>query len=141
LAAVFLIRGHVSDAGVESHLVVVGPSDLKFGSEHIDVVDQLEVGMFAFEVPEERFDPRLVGGSAGTAVVGSQPAQRHELSGAARGHLGTVVRHHQQDRQPVVVGVIGDRPVGAAFLDLFEESFDSDPTLTVFCLLGWGAGL
>ena len=89
-AAVFLIRGDVADAGVESHSVVLGPSDLELGSEHGDVTDQVEVGEFSLEVPEERFDPGLVGGGAGSAVVGGEPAQGHELSGGARRHLGSI---------------------------------------------------
>ncbi len=70
----FLVWGDVSDAGMESHLVVVGTADVEFGAEDVDVFDQVEVGELSFEMPEERFDPSLVGGSAGSSVVGGQPA-------------------------------------------------------------------
>ncbi len=111
----FLVWGDVSDAGMESHLVVVGTADVEFGAEDVDVFDQVEVGEFSFEMSEERFDPSLVGGSAGSSVVGGQPAQGHELSGRPRAHLGSVVRHDQQHREMVVVGVVGNRPVGIAY--------------------------
>ena len=32
-------RGDVSDAGMETNLAVVGPAELEFGSEHVDVDD------------------------------------------------------------------------------------------------------
>ena len=51
-AAVFLVGGDVADAGVSSDGVVALSLRLEFGAEHVDVVDQFEVGLFDLEVPE-----------------------------------------------------------------------------------------
>lgn len=123
LASMLLVWGDVSDGGVEPDVVVVVAADVEFGAEDVDVGDEVEVGELPFEVSEERLDPSLVGGGAGTSVVGGQPAQSHELSGRSRGHLGSVVRHDQQHRQTVVFGVVGDRPVATALLDRLGQSF------------------
>ena len=53
LAAVFLVGGDVADAGVEADRVVVLSSDLQLSTQDVDVVDQLEVGLFGLEVPEQ----------------------------------------------------------------------------------------
>ncbi len=42
----------------------VGNSGIRV-DEYFDVVDQVEVGELSFEVPEERYDPCLVGGVPG----------------------------------------------------------------------------
>ena len=79
LASVFLVGCHVADAGVEPDGVVVGPLEVEFSAEYVDVGDEFEVGLFSLEVPEQRFDPCLVGRGAGPAEVGGEPAQCHEL--------------------------------------------------------------
>ena len=79
VAVVLLVGGDVADGGVEPDLVVVELADVEFGSEDIDVLNLFEVGVLVFEVSEQRFDPRLIGWRAGPAVVGREPAQRHEL--------------------------------------------------------------
>ena len=53
VALVFLVRGDVADAGVESDRVVVGALVLKFGSQDVDVFDEFDVGLFGFEVAEQ----------------------------------------------------------------------------------------
>jgi hypothetical protein len=45
LASVFLVGGDVADAGVEAHGVVVGALDGQFGSEDVDVFDELQLGL------------------------------------------------------------------------------------------------
>ena len=67
LASVFLVGCHVADAGVEPDGVVVGPLEVEFSAEYVDVGDEFEVGLFSLEVPEQRFDPCLVGRGAGPA--------------------------------------------------------------------------
>jgi hypothetical protein len=47
-------------------------------------------------------------------------AKRHELAGGARGHLGPVVRHRQQDGSGLVVDAQLDQAVGSG-LDLGQE--------------------
>ncbi len=89
-APVFLVGSDIPDAGMEANLVVLSAPDLEFGSEHVDVLDAFQVGVLAFEVPEQRLDPCLVGGGARPAVVGGEPGERHELSCRPRGHLGAV---------------------------------------------------
>ena len=42
---------------------------LEFGTEHVDVLDQFEVGLFDLEVPEQALDPGLV--SPGCRAGGS----------------------------------------------------------------------
>ena len=98
VAVVLLVGGDVVDAGVEADLVVVPLADVELGSQHIDVLNLFQMRVLIFEVPEQRFDPGLIGWRAGPAVVGSEPAQRHELPRRPRRHLGTVIRHDQQDR-------------------------------------------
>ena len=61
-AAVFLVGGDVADAGVQSDGVVALSLDFEFGAEHVDVVDEFEVGLFGLEVAEQALDPGLVGG-------------------------------------------------------------------------------
>ena len=78
-APVFLVGGDISDAGMKPNGVVVRPSDLEFGPEHVDVLDLFEVRVFAFEVPEQRLDPRLIGRGARPSVMGREPGERHEL--------------------------------------------------------------
>jgi len=53
----------------------------EFGAERVDIFDSVEVAVFVLEVPEEAFDPCLVGRGVGSAVVGGEPVQEHELSG------------------------------------------------------------
>src|SRR5829696_8308081 len=128
VASVLLVGGDVADAGVKPHRVVVLPADLEFGAEHVDVFEELEVRVLGLEVPEQRLDPGLVGWGAGPAEVGGEPAQRHELPGRSRAHLWPVVRHHQQHRHLVVVGVPGGA-VGVAVLDLVVEALGAQRTV------------
>lgn len=83
LLSVFLVGGDVADSGVKADGVVVGSLDLELGTEHVDVFDELEVGLLNLEMPKERLDPGLVGGGAGPAVVGGEPGEGHELSGGS----------------------------------------------------------
>ena len=65
-AAVFVVRGHISHAGVQpdgipEHLktIKLGPQDGGFGNFQ-------QVRVLGLEMAEERFDPRLVGRCAGS---------------------------------------------------------------------------
>ena len=80
LSLVFLVGGAVADTGVEPDGVVVGSLDVELGTENVDVFDQLEVGVFGFEVTEERLDPCLICWGGWPAVMGGEPTQSHELS-------------------------------------------------------------
>lgn len=64
-ASVFLVGGDVADAGVEPDGVVVLALDGELGAQHVDVLDELEVGLLDLEVPEQRLDPGLVGTAPG----------------------------------------------------------------------------
>jgi hypothetical protein len=52
-ASVFLVGCDVSDPSVEPDGVVVHALAFESDTEHLDVFDQLEVGLLDFEVPEQ----------------------------------------------------------------------------------------
>jgi hypothetical protein len=119
---VLVVRGHIPDAGVKAYAVPVPADDGQLGSQDGRVGDALEVGVLALEVTVEALDPSLVGRRARPAEVLGDGAQRHELAGRTRRHLGTVVRHRQQDRPALVVDGGVDQAVGSG-LDQAEETF------------------
>jgi len=62
LPGVFVVGGDIVDAFVEPHRVVVESDAFEFTGEIGWIVERFEVGVFAFDVAEQRFDPGLVGG-------------------------------------------------------------------------------
>jgi hypothetical protein len=54
---VFVVRGDVSDAGVEPDPVVARPRDLQFGAQGGGLADGERVRVLALEVPVEALDP------------------------------------------------------------------------------------
>ncbi len=105
-AVVLVVGGDVADALVQPHGVVEGAQPVRLGFELAGVAGLLQVRELALEVPEERLDPGLVVGGAGTAGVLGDPGAGHEGGGGARCHLRAVAGQGQQDREPVVA--IGD---------------------------------
>ena len=81
LSGVFVVGGDVSDAFVEPHRVVVVPDAFEFSGEIGWVVERFEVGVFAFDVAEQRLDPGLVGGCGPPPEVLSDRTDGHELGG------------------------------------------------------------
>jgi hypothetical protein len=63
-------------------------------------------------------------GVPGAAEVLGDRAQRQELAGRARGHLGPVVGDREQDRPRLVVVGEVDAAVVVAGIDLVQEAFD-----------------
>lgn len=57
--------GDAPDRGGEANLVVVRPDAVQFGNEFGVVADLLEMGPFALDGSEQRFDPGLVFRHAG----------------------------------------------------------------------------
>ena len=90
-AGVLVVGGDVADAGVEADGVVVAACSAQFGVEHRGVADAFEVGPFGFGVPEQRFDPGLVGGGAGPSEALGDGEAGEDLACDLRGHLGAVV--------------------------------------------------
>src|SRR5213594_1375254 len=87
-AAVLVVGGDVADAGVEPDGVVVAADHLQFSAELIGVTDAFQLGPLALDVPEEALDRGLVGRGVRAAEVLDDRAQRQELPGRPRGHLG-----------------------------------------------------
>jgi hypothetical protein len=56
-------RGDIADPGVQPDGVVVGADHLQFSAELVGVAAVFQVGPLALDVPEERLDRSLVGGS------------------------------------------------------------------------------
>src|SRR5512133_787703 len=102
-AAVLVVGGDIAAPGVPPDGVVVGADHLQFGAALLGVADAFQVGPLALDVPEEALDGGLVGGGVGAAEVLDDGAQRQELPGRPRGHLGAVVGHRQQQRPGGVV--------------------------------------
>ncbi len=87
----FVVWGDIADPGVQSYRVVFD-SDLFEGCvEEEGVSDLFEVGLFTFDMTEQRFDVALVGGCAWSADVHSEGVEGHELSGGSRHHLWPAV--------------------------------------------------
>ncbi len=68
-AFVFVVGGHIADAGVETDGVVVVSSDRQLSPESGRVLDHQQVRELMFEVAVQGLDPGLVGGGAGSAEV------------------------------------------------------------------------
>ena len=66
-AVVFVVGGDVADAGVQPDGVVLDPDAVEFGGKVAGVTDLLQVRPVAFDMPEQRLDPGLVGRGAGAA--------------------------------------------------------------------------
>lgn len=126
-AVVLVVGGDVADALVQSHGVVVLLSDVEFAAQDRGVIDGVQVGVFAFEVAEERLDPGLVVGGAGAAEVLGDPGDRHELRGLGRAHLRAVVRDRQQHRETVVV--VGHLTAGQLASGQVPDNDDRLPVL------------
>lgn len=90
-AGVFVVGDDVADAVVEAHGVVVAACSAQLGVEHGGVADLFEVGPFGLDVPEQRFDPGLVGGGAGPSEALGDGEAGEELACGFGGHLGAVV--------------------------------------------------
>ena len=103
LPGVFVVGGEIADAFVEPHRVVVEPDAFEFTAETGGIVERFEVGVFAFDVVEQRLDPGQLGGCVTPSEVLSDRAERHELGGVTGAHLRAVVRHCQQQRHTVIV--------------------------------------
>lgn len=102
-AVVFVVGGDIADVFVESDRVVFDPDTFEFGLQLLRVVELFEVRVFVFEVPEERFDPCLVGWGVGPSVVLGDRHERHECTRVVRRHLWPVVRDGEQDRPVRVI--------------------------------------
>ena len=99
---------------VQPNGVVVSPTRVQLGAQHPWIVDDEQMGVFDFEVAEQRLDPGLVSRSSRPAEVLGDRAQRHELPGRPGGHLRAVVADGEQDRPVLVVDVDGHEPVDAS---------------------------
>src|SRR5205823_9973672 len=73
-ALVLVVGGHVADAGVQSHGVVLHPHELEFGPQHGGVLDEIEVGPVGFNNSDT---PRT--GMSGT--VGPSSSLVHQQGG------------------------------------------------------------
>lgn len=60
-SSVFVVGGHIADAGMEADPVVSGPDDGQLVARYGRVGDRFEVRVLGFEVPVEAFDPGLFG--------------------------------------------------------------------------------
>ncbi len=87
---VFVVGGDVADPLMQPDTVVVDPDAVQFSLQQCRVGDRVEVRPFTFDVSEERFDPRLVGGGVGAAVVLGDGHQGHVGAGVMRRHRGAV---------------------------------------------------
>lgn len=79
-SVVFVVGGDVADSLVQAHGVVVVADTSEFAFEELRVVDLFEVRPLAFDVPEQRLDPGLIGRGVRPAVVRDY----------SRGHATTV---------------------------------------------------
>ncbi len=59
-AGVFVVGGDIADAFVEPHTVVVVADAFEFCGEVGGIVERFEVGVFAFDVAEQRLDPESI---------------------------------------------------------------------------------
>ncbi len=60
-AAVFVVRGHISHAGVQPHGIPMHLKMIKLGAQHGGFGDLQQVRELGLEMPEERLDPGMVG--------------------------------------------------------------------------------
>ena len=81
MPGVFVVGGDVSVAFVDPHTVVVVADAFEFSGEVGGIVERFEVGVFAFDVTEQRLDPGLVGGCGPPPEVLSDRTDGHELGG------------------------------------------------------------
>ena len=93
-----VVGGDVADCFVQADGVVLGPNACQFGLEDGRVGDRFEVRPLAFDVPEETFDPRLIGWGARPPVVLRDSHQHHVRPGVGRCYGRPVVGHRDQDR-------------------------------------------
>ena len=80
-AAVFSVRGHVSHARVQPDGIPVNLKMIKLGAQNGGFGDLEQVRELGLEMPEECFDPGLVGRCAGSPEMHSNSVQGHEFPG------------------------------------------------------------
>ena len=80
-ATVFVVRGHVSHAGVQPDGIPVHLKMIKLGAQDCGFGDLEKVRELGLEMPEERFDPGLVGRCAGSPEMHGNSMQGHEFPG------------------------------------------------------------
>ncbi len=123
LPGVFVVGGDVTDTFVEPHRVVVVPDAFVFSGEVGWIVERFEVGVFAFDVAEQRLDPGLVGGCGAPPEVLSDRTKGHELGGVTSTHPRAVVADRQQQWHLVVVGQFAVGVIEAGGGLVAEEPF------------------
>ena len=110
-AGVFVVRGHISHAGVQPDRIPVNLQMIKLGPQDGGFGDLQQVRELGLQVPEECFDPCLIGRCAGSPEMHGNCVQGHEFPGRPRCHLRAVVRHREQDRSVLVInGRVRDGP-------------------------------
>ena len=82
-------------------------------------------------MPVEALDPTLVRRRSRPAEVGGDGAHGHELTGRARAHLRSIVRHRPQDRSGLVVDGGVHQAVGSGF-DEPEEALGGQSVALFF---------
>jgi hypothetical protein len=84
---VLVVGGDVADPSMEPGPVVLQSHPCQLGVEHGGVAQALEVGPLGLDVAEQRLDPGLIGGRAGSSQALGDSQAGQELSGRVRGHL------------------------------------------------------
>lgn len=80
---VFVVGGHVLQAGVQPDAVVVGSGEFELSLQFAGIEDLLQVRPLAFDVPEQGLDPGRVLGCAGAAELLGDGDPGEELPGGA----------------------------------------------------------
>jgi len=76
---VFVVRGHVADAGMKADRVVVLPNAGQFSAQDCRVGDRVQVRVLAFDVAVESLDPGLISRGPWSDEVLGDHAHGHEF--------------------------------------------------------------